>query len=145
MPTPISFRFTDAVGTVHNNTATLSDGSSGTPVIVLLHGLGGGATDWTTPELWKLHFNTAAPLPPNTVVGTFKSPAFGPAGPPVSDPLLPKITSFPAFLNTNGFQTLVYSQIDPTGTLTRPTLELAALMRTLHSLPGFAERSFVLL
>ena len=145
MPTPIPFSFTDAAGVVHNNAATLSDGPRGTPVIVLLHGLGGGEIDWTVPEHWGYHYNTAAPLPPNTTLGTFKTPAVGPAGPIFRDPLLVSIKSFPVFLNENGFQTLVYSQIDPSATLARPALELAALMRTLHSLPGLAERRFVLL
>lgn len=144
MPTSIPFSFTDATGALHSKTATLSDGSFGTPVIVLLHGLGGGEIDWTTPEHFGYHFDRSAPLPPNTTVGTFKSPAAGPVGPPVTDPFR-SIKSFPAFLSEKKFQTLVYSQIDPSATLARPALELAALMRTLHSLPGLAERRFVLL
>ncbi|MEK6537335.1 MAG: hypothetical protein AABZ63_07605 [Actinomycetota bacterium] len=146
MPTPVPYSFTDAAGTVFNRTATLSDGTGGKPIVVLLHGLAGDSTDWTAPEGWRLHYNTSAPLPPDTVIGTFNYPALGYFGvPPMTDPLLPSITNFDQFLNANGFQTVVYSQIDPRGTLARPALELATVMRALHSLPGLTERRFVLL
>jgi pimeloyl-ACP methyl ester carboxylesterase len=144
MSTPIHFSFTDAAGTLHSNTATLSDGSSGTPVIVLLHGLGGSESDWTNPAYYGYHFDRSAPWPPNTTVGTFNLPAVGFAGPPVKDPFR-SIKDFSTFLSDRKFQTLVYSQIDPADTLARPALELAALMHTLHSLPGLSERRFVLL
>lgn len=146
MATIIPFSFTDATGAVLSNAATLSGGTGGTPIVVLLHGLGGTATDWTSPGKWRVHFNTSAPLPPDTVIGTFGTPAAGLFGaPPTLDPLLPSLTTFPEALETAGFETVLYSQIDPRGTLTRPTLELAALMRALHALPGLAERRFVLL
>lgn len=136
----IPYNFPGAAGP-----ALLSETASTKPLVILLHGLGGDSTDWTSPQKWRLHFDLSAPLPPNTTLGTFDYPAAGPAGRPLKDPLLPSITTFDQFLNDNGFQTLNYDQITPRGTLAAPALELAALMRTLHAHPVLVERSFVLL
>jgi pimeloyl-ACP methyl ester carboxylesterase len=140
MSISIPYNFPGAAGP-----ALLSETVSTRPVVVLLHGLGGTLTDWTRPQKWGLHYNMSAPIPPPTVAGTFPFPLAGPAGPPLTDPLLPSITTFDRFLNDNGFQTLNYDQTTPRGTLAAPALELAALMRALHAHPLLAERSFVLL
>jgi hypothetical protein len=146
MPIQIRYSFTDATGTLISRSAELSDGTGGKPIIVLLHGCGADTRDWTNMEWRNLHFDTSAPLPPDTVVGTFIYPAVGYfSWPPSTDPLLPSITNFNRFLNDHHFQTVTYNQIDNDGPLSRPVLELAAIMRVLHSFPGLAERQFVLL
>ncbi len=123
---PVSF--TDANGvTRSNNTVEFMDAGGGAdpdlPLVILLHGLLGSASNMTNPDH---NYNNMFAVPatvdrgwhwyPNAGVWSFEE-----------DPLM-TVTSWRKALNTAGFPTLVYNQIDNNRFLASPTLELKAIM-----------------
>jgi predicted esterase len=129
-------------------------GSRGRAVVVLLHGTGGTIRDMTSPGHRGDNHDYAAPFPLDRTVGWRAYPGVG-IWSFDTDPLK-DVSNWKHFLEDNGFGTVTYSQVDPTGSVAAAVEELVEVMRDLrgrdevediallgHSRGGFVARKFL--
>lgn len=109
----------------------ISEGSTDKPVIVLLHGTAGTIDDMTNPARHPdNNYGYDLPLPADVDIGWRAYPGIGVWSCCQLDDKK-EVVSWRDLLGEYGFRTAAYSQIDNTGFLARPTLELAVVMETL--------------
>jgi hypothetical protein len=159
------------------STVTLTDGTSVTidclgsapdpslPIVVLLHGMGGTATDMTAPGIAYpgLSFNRSASFPLYKDEGVNLGPPILPAARFYLDPVNPAsaLTSWNAALKAAGFTTITYTQNGPliandvaqltllasqvltTGTFAGVALSGFRVAIVAHSRGGLVARSFL--
>jgi pimeloyl-ACP methyl ester carboxylesterase len=123
-------------------TVDVTDGDVGKPMVVLLHGTGGDIRDMTDPTaVWPENYDYTANLPPDRDIGWRAYPGIG----VWSFELDAKksVESWRDILVRYKFPVAVYPQVDKSGFLARPVLELAVVMETL--MDHYQKISFVLL
>ncbi len=120
----------------------LLPGNPDRPVVVLLHGTGGTIADMTDPATLQMNYDFSSPLSPDVTVGRRAYPGLGVWSCCHLDPLK-DVRSWRAVLSMHGFGTVAYSQVDPTGFLERPTVQLEAVMAALAA--ALPDARFVLL
>jgi predicted esterase len=153
----ISFTWTDGAGTPRTKSVELKDGTwvnQQLPIVILLHGLGGNIHHMATPATSPgNNFNLNAAVPPLIDRGWHTYPNVGIWSIEI-DPLR-TVTGWQPYLTTQKYSSINYDQIDPSDRLTRPILELDALIRAVlrqttkrlvfvcHSRGGLLLRSFL--
>lgn len=121
---------------------TPGDGDPTKPLVLLIHGTAGNKFDMTAPDNGQatggtsFNFNYNAPMQPDRDLGWSGQSIIWGIHSFELDQLKP-VTSWRAALQSNGYRTACYSQIDPAGLLARPVQELGKVMSYLRSaFPG---------
>ena len=117
---------------------TPGDGDPTKPLVLLLHGTAGNKSDMTAPGNGQatgghnFNFDYNAPMQPDRDLGwSTQSIIWGICGYEL-DPLK-QVTSWRQALQSAGYRTASYSQIDQSGLLARPVQELGKVMSYLRS------------
>ncbi|OLB94901.1 MAG: hypothetical protein AUI15_16370 [Actinobacteria bacterium 13_2_20CM_2_66_6] len=140
--TDVEVTWSDAEQNSFTKKVTVTDGEARKPLIVLLHGNGGNANDMAQPDVAPgMNYDFTRPFPGNRTIGWRWYPGVG----VWSFELDPdkEVEGWQPFLRRHGFRTVNYAQIDETGFLERPTLELAALIEGIVKEFGDAKLVFI--
>lgn len=147
--------WTDANGAAQTTQVELTAGDPGKPLVLLVHGNGGNRNHMADPALSPAtNYAYTAALAPDQDQGWHGYPGVT-VWSFVLDDFMP-VTGWQPALQARGYRCANYSQIDPTGPLARPALELAAVVRALltqlgnpplaiiaHSRGGLLTRKFL--
>lgn len=121
---------------------TPGDGDPTKPLVLLIHGTSGNKFDMTAPDNGlatggtNFNFNYNAPMQPDRDLGWSGQSIIWGIHHFELDQLKP-VTSWRQALQSNGYRTACYSQVDPAGFLARPVQELGKVMSYLRStFPG---------
>lgn len=127
--TTFTVAYIDAAGNPRvSHPVTLEDSTDpALPVVILLHGTAGVSADMADPATHPgRNHDYLVPIPPQVDLGLHPGPNFGIAGLEL-DPLK-AVPSWQAALAAEGFGYVNYDQVDSTGLLANPVLELAAVV-----------------
>ena len=123
-------QWTSAPGTESVTSVRLTDGDAAKPIVVMLHGTGGTIGDFSNPATSRpFNFDFRASFPPDRDEGWHWYPGLT-AWSFELDPFK-AVQGWEPFLRAAGFRTANYTQVDATGVLARPAVELAAVAREL--------------
>jgi len=124
----LQYEFDGSAGTV--DVTDTSEGNARKPVVVLLHGNGGDENHMVNPAVSPgQNYDHTAPLPPDRNIGWREYPGVGVWSFELDS--FKGVTGWGPFLNSHGYRTVAYSQVDPTGLLDRPVRELRLVMQVL--------------
>ena len=118
------------------------DGDPAKPLVLLIHGTAGNKADMVDPDSGQgmggtsFNFDYTAPMQPDRDLGWSEIPMVWGIHSIELDQLK-TVTGWREFLQSHGYRTAAYSQVDPAGLLARPVQELAKAIAYLRrTFPG---------